>query len=77
MGTDDAIHESVTAQPNRSAKEKFGADVVQSLERFFGNRFAMTSAMRKDAEAPKQKTETTVTTKTTTSQTRYLDDYSF
>lgn len=73
MGTDGAIHESAGARPNRSAKEKFGADVVQSLGKIFGNRFITTSAMRKDVETPKQETKTTVTTTRTRSQTRYLD----
>lgn len=73
----DAIHESVTGRANQSAKEKFGADVVQSLERFFGNRFMMTSSMRKNEEVPKQDTETKVITTTTRRQTKYLDDPSF
>lgn len=75
MSTDDVIHESVTAKPNQSAKEKFGGDVVHSLGGMMKHKYAMGAAMRKEAEAPK--TTTTTTTTTTRSQTKYDDDLSF
>lgn len=77
MSTDDVIHESVTAKPNQSAKEKFGGDVVHSLGGMMKQKYAMDAAMRKQAEAPKTETKTTTTTTTTRSQTQYDDDLSF
>lgn len=77
--TDDVIHESVTAQPNKSAKEKFGKDVISSLDRFMHTKMSMRQSMREEAEAPKKDVQKqTVTTITETErQTQYLDDLSF
>ena len=77
--TDDVIHESVTAQPNKSAKEKFGKDVISSLDRFMQTKMSMRQSMREEAEAPKKDVQKqTVTTITETErQTQYLDDLSF
>lgn len=77
--TDDVIHESVTAQPNKSAKEKFGKDVVSSLDRFMHTKMSMRQSMREEAEAPKEDVEerTTTTITRTKRQTQYLDDLSF
>lgn len=77
MSTDDVIHESVTAKPNQSAKEKFGGDVVHSLGGMMRQKYMFGSEMRKQAEAPKTETKTTTTTTTTRSQTQYDDDFSF
>lgn len=77
--TDDVIHESVTAQPNRSAKEKFGKDVISSLDRFMHTKMSMRQSIREEAEAPKKnrRKETVTTITETESQTQYLDDLSF
>ena len=79
MSTDDVIHESMTAQPNKSAKEKFGKDVISSLDRFMHTKMSMQAGMRKDAETPKKnrKKETVTTITETEQQTQYLDDLSF
>lgn len=73
--SDDVIHESVTAKPNQSAKEKFGGEVVNDLGRMMSQKYVMGSTMRKQAEEPK--TTTTTTTTTTRSQTKYDNDFSF
>ena len=76
---DDVIHESVTAQPNKSAKEKFGKDVISSLDRFMHTKMSMRQSMREEAEAPKEDVQerTTTTITRTKRQTQYLDDLSF
>ena len=73
--SDDVIHESVTAKPNQSAKEKFGGEVVNDLGRMMSQKYVMGSTLRKQAEEPK--TTTTTTTTTTRSQTKYDNDFSF
>lgn len=73
--SDDVIHESVTAKPNQSAKEKFGGEVVGNLGHMMKQKYVMGSAMRKQEEAPKTTTSTITTTRR--SQTKFDDDLSF
>lgn len=79
MGTDGATHEPAAARTNRSAKEKFGKDVISSLDRFMHTKMSVRQGMRDEAEAPKEDVEerTTTTITRTKRQTQYLDDLSF
>lgn len=79
MGTDGATHEPAAARTNRSAKEKFGKDVISSLDRFMHTKMPMRQSIREEAKAPKKdrKKETVTTITETEHQTQYLDELSF